>query len=441
MATDLSKRHPPSLSPRALAVAGWSAFLVAGILFLAIAWNVTARSALVALDARVAQWLHAHASGALIAFFFAITSLHSTVAVIAGSAIFGAVLARLREWYWLLTLSVAIGGGMLVNVLLKAIYERLRPRFDDPLLVLTSFSFPSGHTAGAVLFYGVLGAFLVSRFYDRRRRAACVAGAIAMVTLVAFSRMYLGAHYLSDVVAAACSSTVWLVLCLAGGHALVRGRLRPEWLGGTVLVVLLIAGAALVPEQWWSSFEDTVERMNPLIAFTVFCGVYALALLLLLPAWIFPIAAGAIFGLVWGLLAGVTAVAVSALIGWTLARYVVRRWIERPAKRSKTFKAVERAVAKDPRKIVALLRLSPVIPCGLKSYFLGLTRVRLGDYMGATLVGVAPDLIIKVYLGAAGRGAFAQGGALNWALFAAGILALLALTFIVGRKVRAMLEV
>src|SRR5919204_255795 len=124
------------------------------------------------------------------------------------------------------------------------------------------------------------------------------------------------------VVAAACSSTVWLVLCLAGGHALVRGRLRPEWLGGAVLVVLLIAGAALVPEQWWSSFEDTVERMNPLIAFTVFCGVYALALLLLLPAWIFPIAAGAIFGLVLGLLAPVAAVAVSALIGWTLARYV-----------------------------------------------------------------------------------------------------------------------
>ena len=60
--------------------------------------------------------------------------------------------------------------------------------------------------------------------------------------------------------------------------------------------------------------------------------------------------------------------------------------------------------------------------------------------MLATLAGVAPDLLIKVYLGAAGRGAVSHGGALNWALLGAGILALLALTFIVGRKVRRRLK-
>jgi membrane-associated phospholipid phosphatase len=220
---ELRKPHPPSLSPRALAVAGWSAFLLAGLIFLAIAWNVTGRSALVALDGRLAGWLHEHAGGALTGFFLAVTQLNSMVGVTALSVAFGAVLARLRQWYWLATLAVAVGGGMLLNVVLKAAYERLRPHFDDPLLVLSTFSFPSGHTAGAVLFYGVLAAFLVSRFYDWRARAASVAGALAMVALVGFSRMYLGAHYLSDVLAAACSSTVWLVLCLAGGHALVRG--------------------------------------------------------------------------------------------------------------------------------------------------------------------------------------------------------------------------
>src|SRR2546430_17434268 len=93
------------------------------------------------------------------------------------SAIFGAVLARLRQWYWLLTLAVAVGGGMLINLVLKAAYERLRPHFDDPLLVLTTFSFPSGHAAGAVLFYGVLAAVLVSRLFDWRARPACVAAA------------------------------------------------------------------------------------------------------------------------------------------------------------------------------------------------------------------------------------------------------------------------
>jgi undecaprenyl-diphosphatase len=437
---ELRKPHPPSLSPRALAVAGWSTFLLAGLVFLAIAWSITGRTALAALDSRLADWLHHHSHRALTAFFFAVTNLHSPAAISAASLVFGVLLARLRQWYWLLTLAVAVGGGMLVNTVLKFAYERLRPRFDDPLLTLTSYSFPSGHTAGAVLFYGVLAAFLVSRFYDRRARAACVAGAIAMVTLVAFSRMYLGVHYLSDVLAAACSSTAWLVLCLAGGHALVRGKLRLHWVAGAFFFLLLIAIAVLIPDQWWARFEDAIERMNPVAALLVFCSVYAMALLLLLPAWIFPIAAGAIFGFLWGVFAALIAVAASALAGFLISRYVLPGRMERVARKSDVFKAVDHAVAKDPRKIMVLLRMAPVIPCGLKSYFLGLTRVRLEDYMLATLAGVTPDVLVKVYLGAAGRDVIAHGGALDWALLAGGIVALLALSFIVGRKVRKALK-
>ncbi|MEA3195567.1 MAG: hypothetical protein QOD26_3900 [Betaproteobacteria bacterium] len=211
-------KRPHSLSPRALAAAGWSAFLLAGLLFLAIAWSVTTRSALVTLDVQVAAWLHAHTSPGLVLFLLAVTHLHSIAAICAWSGIFGFVLARLGEKLWFLTLAAAVGGAALLNVLLKVAYERLRPRFDDPLLTLATYSFPSGHTAAAVAFYGVLAAFLVSRLREPRRRAWCVAGAIAAVALVAFSRIYLGAHYLSDVVAAACSSTGWLVLCLATGR-------------------------------------------------------------------------------------------------------------------------------------------------------------------------------------------------------------------------------
>jgi undecaprenyl-diphosphatase len=433
---ELRKPHPPSLAPRALAIAGWSAFLVAGLVFLAIAWNITGHSALVSLDGRLADWLHHHSHRALSAFFFAVTNLHSPAAISAASIVFGAVLARLRQWYWLLTLAAAVGGGMLVNTVLKFAYERLRPRFDDPLLTLTSYSFPSGHTAGAVLFYGVLAAFLVSRFYDWRARAACVAGAIGMVVLVAFSRMYLGVHYLSDVLAAACSSTAWLVLCLAGGHALVRGKLRLQWVVGAFFFLLLIAIAVLIPDEWWARFENMIERMNPLVAVLAFASAYAVALLLLLPAWIFPIAAGAIFGFLWGVFAALIAVTASAFAGLLISRYVVRGRMERIARKNDVFKAVDHAVAKEPRKIVALLRMAPVIPCGLKSYFLGVTRVRPEDYLLATLAGVTPDVLVKVYLGAAGRDVIAHGGALNWALLGAGIVAMLALTLIVGRKVR-----
>jgi undecaprenyl-diphosphatase len=219
---NLHRPHPHSLSPRGLAIAGWSAFALAGALFFAIAWNVSASSSLVALDARVAQWLHRHARPALTALLLAVTDLNSTAAMALWSVLFGLALARIKAWVWLLTLTLSVGGAMLLNLLLKDAYERARPHFDDPLVTLGTYSFPSGHTTAAVAFYGVLAAFLVSRFYDRRLRAAIVTGAIAMIALVAFSRMYLGAHYLSDVLAAVCSSTAWLVLCLSGGHALAR---------------------------------------------------------------------------------------------------------------------------------------------------------------------------------------------------------------------------
>lgn len=73
---DLRKRHPPSFS---------------------IAWNVAARTPLVALDARVATWLHEHASDGLTAFLLAVTHLNSLGAISAWSVLFAVVLARLRE--------------------------------------------------------------------------------------------------------------------------------------------------------------------------------------------------------------------------------------------------------------------------------------------------------------------------------------------------------
>jgi undecaprenyl-diphosphatase len=433
---DLRKRHPPSLSPRALAIAGWSAFLIAGSIFLVIGWQVSARMPLVALDAKVATWLHEHASNGLTAFLLAVTHLHSTGAIAAWSVLFAVVLARLREWYWILTLAFAVCGGMLINLVLKAAYERVRPQFEDPLLILTTYSFPSGHTAAAVVFYGVLAAFLVSRFYDWRRRAACITGAIVAVALVAFSRMYLGAHYLTDVVAATCSSTAWLVLCLAGGHALVRGKLGLRWMLVAVLALAALAGLLLPTEDWSDALEDAVEQMNPLAGFAIFCIVYIAATLVLLPPWILPLVAGAAFGLGWGTIAALISSTVAAVAAFLLARYVVRKRVENAARKHPAFKALDQAVAKDPWRMVALLRLSPVMPSGIKSYFLGLTRVPLAAYSAASAAGMFPGLALKVYVGATGRGALQHGGALNWMMFAAGVAATVALTIVVGRVVQ-----
>jgi undecaprenyl-diphosphatase len=208
----------------ALLVVGWAAALIATVILLSLAWDVASYAPIVVLDTNIANWLHKHGTPEITAFMIAVTTMHSIPGTGLMAAAFGVVLARMREWYWLLTLALTMGGGMALNSLLKHVYARVRPYFDDPWVSLSSYSFPSGHTAGAVLLYGVAAAFLASRFDRHRQRAACVIGAVFAAALVAFSRMYLGAHYLSDVVAAACSSVVWLVLSLSAVHSLIRRR-------------------------------------------------------------------------------------------------------------------------------------------------------------------------------------------------------------------------
>ena len=83
-------------------------------------------------------------------------------------------------------------------------------------MTLASYSFPSGHTAATTLFYGFLVLLLLRRpGQSALRRGAIVVGAVVMVLLVATSRVYLGAHYLSDVLAAMLEGVLWLALCVA----------------------------------------------------------------------------------------------------------------------------------------------------------------------------------------------------------------------------------
>ena len=135
---------------------------------------------------------------------------------------------RLR--IWVLTLTLAVFGGMLLNFLLKHVFVRPRPRFDNPLLNLTTYSFPSGHTLMATVFYGTLGFLIVTRVRNWRRRGLAISATAAMILLVGFSRIYLGAHYLSDVLAAIAEGLAWLAFCLISVGEFARRR---KWTQGT----------------------------------------------------------------------------------------------------------------------------------------------------------------------------------------------------------------
>ena len=187
-------------------------------LFGGIAEDVVTGDPLTVIDVQVSQWFHAHAHPLLTQVMLIVTHLHGPAAVTLAVVLIAAYLAWKRNWYWLLCIGLTVPSGMLLNIAMKYAFHRTRPRFDDPLLMLTTYSFPSGHVAGATLFYGVMAAMVIAKIPAWRWRVAAVLGAIMMVALVGLSRVYLGAHYLSDVLAAFAEGVAWLTLCLTGIH-------------------------------------------------------------------------------------------------------------------------------------------------------------------------------------------------------------------------------
>lgn len=144
------------------------------------------------------------------------TNLHSLVAISLYATVFALLLARRRAWDWVVGVALAVPGGMLLNAVLKLAIQRSRPVLDNPVLALETYSFPSGHTAASTVFYGVLAAYLCSRF--PRHRALLISAAAVLVASVSYSRMALGVHYFGDVLAALLSSGAWLVICLRSVH-------------------------------------------------------------------------------------------------------------------------------------------------------------------------------------------------------------------------------
>jgi len=189
--------------------------VAAAWLFGAIAEDVVSSDRLTVLDVEIARWLRAHATPEATRWLLLVTDLHSTIAVSCYAVIVGAALTWRRHWRHLATVFVCVGGGLLLNVLMKLAFHRARPVLDEPLLTLATYSFPSGHVAGSTLMYGLVVAWTFTRTRRPLARAAVALAAAGAIALVAFTRMYLGVHYLSDVVAAFAEGVAWLALCLS----------------------------------------------------------------------------------------------------------------------------------------------------------------------------------------------------------------------------------
>ena len=134
-----------------------------------------------------------------------------------------------RRWGAVVSLVVTVVGAQLLNNVLKDWFHRTRPAPIDALIPAQAFSFPSGHAMVAAAFYLFVG-YLAWRLLAGWLRIICMALLVLIALLIGVARLYLGVHYLTDVVAGYVAGIAWTETVIIGAHLLGRRGRRPAGL-------------------------------------------------------------------------------------------------------------------------------------------------------------------------------------------------------------------
>jgi uncharacterized membrane protein YdjX (TVP38/TMEM64 family) len=212
-----------------------------------------------------------------------------------------------------------------------------------------------------------------------------------------------------------------------------------------VAVGLLLwwAGRSLAPRVL--SIVAHIQSLGP-AAPVAFITIYAFAVVSLIPASLLTIAGGAVFGLIRGVIYALIGATLGSTGAFLLGRYVARHLVARKLNAMPRFVAIERAVSARGRRIVFLLRLSPLVPFNFLNYALGLTTISVWDFVLASL-GTIPGAFVYAYAGKVTGEAIALAGqaqvpkdASYYAVLVAGLVATIAATTVVTRTARRALQ-
>lgn len=190
------------------------------------------------------------------------------------------------------------------------------------------------------------------------------------------------------------------------------------------------------------NFIQTVDQLGPL-GYGAYGLLYVLLEIVAVPAIPLTMTAGVIFGIVPGTMVVSAASVAAATIAFLIARYAARDKISELASGNHQFQIIDRAIRKNSFKIVALLRLSPLLPLALSNYFYGLTSVDLPSYVVASWLGMLPGTIAYVTAGSYGRTALDEGRgelALEWWQVALGAAFTAAALAYLGKIAKAALD-
>lgn len=192
-------------------------------LFFAIADEVPEKGAMIRVDHAVATWLQVHGTETGESIFAGVSYLGAQI-LTALIVVVAIVLIVRRDWRHVVVLAITCGGGALLNGALKLVFHRARPTYAVEFHA-SSWSFPSGHAMDSLIVYGLFAYWLGRRQPEYRRFV--YGGAAVLIGAIGYARLYLGVHYLSDVIAGFSAGFVWLAVCVTGYQFAERRRVGP----------------------------------------------------------------------------------------------------------------------------------------------------------------------------------------------------------------------
>ena len=199
-------------------------------IFFGVVQDVIGREPLIAADLRIINLIQIFQTPLLSKIMLLITYLGNWQIICLGIIFVGAYLIFVKRFYYLLALLVSVGGGEIFVWLVKHIIARPRPPLINALVREDGFSFPSGHMFVAISFYGLITYFIWHRKKNFWIRTADLIIGLIIIAAIGLSRVYLGVHWPSDVLASIAAGLAWLAVIITALEIRRKFSRRPRGL-------------------------------------------------------------------------------------------------------------------------------------------------------------------------------------------------------------------
>ncbi len=200
-------------------------FCVLLFTFLGITEDVITSGPIVQFDIIVAHLFSYNRDPYIIQFFLLVTMLGKATITIPGALLFSSYLYVRKKSRYILPLIITMVGSSLTVTVVKLLVHRPRPGADIAYYLENSFSFPSGHASISVALYGFVAYYFIGQVSSVSKKVSIALLALLVIILIGFSRIYLGVHYVSDVLVGYIVGTLWLILGITiAEHIRVRSK-------------------------------------------------------------------------------------------------------------------------------------------------------------------------------------------------------------------------